>query len=106
MTMGQVRRQSVGIVEDAKSQASLGRRLRVLGPAAANLRKRVVGLGPDDLVFTFIDGRVGRSEVAHGTPTVSGRGSLSCANWRAWVNASPRRTGCDTLTSPCATRQS
>lgn len=68
VTMGQVRRQSVGIVEDAKSQASLGRRLRVLGPSADNLRRRIVGLAPDDLVFTFVDGRLGRTEVRAWNP--------------------------------------
>ena len=32
------------------------RRLRVLGPGVAVLRRRVVGKAPDDLVFTFKDG--------------------------------------------------
>lgn len=59
VTMGQVLRRHEGVVTDAKSAASLGRRLRVLGPGAAVLRRRIVGLGPNDFVFTFTDARPG-----------------------------------------------
>lgn len=59
VTMHQVRRRGVGITAGGKSEASVGRRLRVLGPAVGMLRRRIVGLGLDDLVFTFADGRPG-----------------------------------------------
>jgi len=59
VTMEQVRRRSVGVVKGGKSDASVGRRLRVLGPGADVLRRRIVGLAPHDLVFTFKDGRPG-----------------------------------------------
>ena len=59
VSMHQVRRRGVGIVAGGKSEASIGRRLRVLGPGASALRRRIVGLGPEDLVFTFADGRPG-----------------------------------------------
>ncbi len=58
VNMERVLRRQVGIVEDGKSHAAF-RRLRVIGPAEAMLRRRLVGLGPDDLVFTFADGRPG-----------------------------------------------
>ncbi len=51
VTMERVWRREVGFVEDAKSDAGL-RRLRVLGDAVGVLRRRLVGLGPADLVFT------------------------------------------------------
>lgn len=51
VTMSRVWRREVGYVEDAKSEAGL-RRLRVLGDAVGVLRRRLVGLGPSDLVFT------------------------------------------------------
>lgn len=56
VTMSRVWRREVGFVVDAKSEAGL-RRLRVLGDAVAVLRRRVVGLGPADLVFTSGRGR-------------------------------------------------
>lgn len=57
VTMNRVWRREVGYVDDdGKSVASL-RRLRVLGPAVAVLRRRVVGKGPVDLVFTTKNGR-------------------------------------------------
>lgn len=56
--MRQVLRRGAGIVQDGKSQASM-RRLRVLGPAVQVIRRRVAGLGPNDYVFTFADGRPG-----------------------------------------------
>lgn len=59
VTMHQVRRRGVGITAGGKSEASVGRRLRVLGPGAQVLRRRLVSLGHDDLVFTFADGRPG-----------------------------------------------
>ncbi len=58
VTMERVVRRGVGIAEGGKSHAAM-RRLRVLGPAAPMLRRRLVGLGPSDLVFTFADGRPG-----------------------------------------------
>lgn len=59
VTMHQVLRRGVGITQGGKSDASVGRRLRVIGPGADVLRRRIVGLGPTDLVFTFADGRPG-----------------------------------------------
>lgn len=56
VTMGRVWRREAGFVESAKSSAGF-RRLRVLGPAVGVLRRRVVGLGPADLVFTTAKGR-------------------------------------------------
>lgn len=60
--MRQVLRREVGIVEDGKSAAAM-RRLRVLGPAVTIVRRRLVGLGPNDFVFTFRDGRPGVNKV-------------------------------------------
>ncbi len=51
VTMGRVWRREVGFVESAKSDAGM-RRLRVLGPGVPVLRRRLVGLGMGDLVFT------------------------------------------------------
>lgn len=50
LTMGQVFRRGEGIVPDGKTEAAT-RTLRVLGPGAAALRRRVVGRGWNDLVF-------------------------------------------------------
>jgi integrase len=58
VTMERVLRRRVGVVEGGKSSAAM-RRLRVLGPAVPMLRRRLVGLGPGDFVFTFADGRPG-----------------------------------------------
>jgi integrase len=58
VNMERVVRRRVGLTEGGKSTAAM-RRLRVLGPAAPMLRRRLVGLGPGDLVFTFADGRPG-----------------------------------------------
>lgn len=58
VSMERVVRRRVGITEGGKSHAAM-RRLRVLGPAAPMLRRRMVGLAPGDLVFTFADGRPG-----------------------------------------------
>lgn len=55
VTMSRVWRREVGFVESAKSSAGM-RRLRVLGPGAAAVRRRMVGLGPADLVFTTARG--------------------------------------------------
>lgn len=55
VTMSRVWRRDVGFVDDAKSWAGL-RRLRVLGDGVGVLRRRVVGLGPGDLVFTTAKG--------------------------------------------------
>jgi integrase len=49
--MTHVNRKGEGIVEGAKSQAGL-RRIRMLPDCAAVLRRRMVGKGPNDLVFT------------------------------------------------------
>lgn len=56
--MQRVLRRGVGYTAGGKSDAAM-RRLRVLGPAVAVLRRRLVGLGPGDFVFTFADGRPG-----------------------------------------------
>lgn len=69
VAMGRVHRRGVGFTEGAKSEASYGRRLRVVGPAAGVLRRRVVGLGPGDLVFTFTDGRPGVTRSGPWNPT-------------------------------------
>lgn len=58
VTMERVVRRRVGLTEGGKSHAAM-RRLRVLGPAAGMLQRRLVGLAPSDLVFTFADGRPG-----------------------------------------------
>lgn len=58
VNMERVIRRRVGLIEGGKSPAAM-RRLRVLGPAVPMLRRRLVGLGPGDLVFTFADGRPG-----------------------------------------------
>lgn len=50
LTMGQVFRRSEGIVQDGKTEAAM-RSLRVLGPGAPTLARRMVGRGWDDLVF-------------------------------------------------------
>jgi len=55
VTMGRVWRREAGFVESAKSAAGY-RRLRVLGSAVGVLRRRVIGLGPADLVFTTKNG--------------------------------------------------
>ena len=54
-TMGRVWRREVGFVESAKSDAGM-RRLRVLGPGVAVVRRRVIGKGVGDLVFTTDNG--------------------------------------------------
>lgn len=59
VTMDRVHRRGVGWTDGGKSEASVGRRLRILGPAVAVVRRRLVGLGPDDFLFTFADGRPG-----------------------------------------------
>lgn len=58
VNMERVVRRRVGLTEGGKSAAAM-RRLRVMGPAAPMLRRRLIGLGPNDLVFTFTDGRPG-----------------------------------------------
>lgn len=57
VTMDRVQRRLVGFTEGGKSTASIGRRLRVLGPAVGVLRRRMVGLGMNDLVFTYHNAR-------------------------------------------------
>lgn len=56
VTMSRVWRREVGFTDGGKSDAAF-RRLRVLGPAAPMLRRRVVGLAPGDLVLTTAAGR-------------------------------------------------
>lgn len=51
VTMTRVLRKGEGIVEGAKSEAGV-RRIRMLPDCAAMLRRRMVGKGPSDLVFT------------------------------------------------------
>lgn len=55
VTMERVWRREAGFVESAKSAAGY-RRLRVIGSAVPVIRRRVVGLGPADLVFTTKSG--------------------------------------------------
>jgi site-specific recombinase XerD len=58
VTLSQVSRRTTtgyAIVADAKSQAGL-RRVRLIGESVAVVRRRIVGLGPDDLVFTTPNG--------------------------------------------------
>lgn len=52
VTMTHVNRKGEGVVEGAKSEASEGRRIRMLPECAAMLRRRMAGLGPHDYVFT------------------------------------------------------
>jgi len=58
VNMERVLRRGVGFTAGGKSDAAM-RRLEVLGPAVAMIRRRMVGLGPDDFLFTFADGRPG-----------------------------------------------
>lgn len=51
VSMTHVNRKGEGVVEGSKSEAGL-RRIRMLPEAAAMLRRRMVGKGPNDLVFT------------------------------------------------------
>lgn len=59
VAMDRVYRPGQGLVEDAKSSASFQRRLRILGPGADVVARRIVGKGMHDPVFTFVDGRPG-----------------------------------------------
>ena len=52
VTMTHVNRKGEGVVEGAKSEASEGRRIRMLEDCAAMLRRRMIGIGPRDCVFT------------------------------------------------------
>jgi integrase len=58
VNMDRVLRRGVGFTEGGKSDAAM-RRIQVLGPAVAMIRRRLVGLGPNDFLFTFADGRPG-----------------------------------------------
>lgn len=51
VAMTHVNRKGEGVVEGAKSEAGL-RRIRMLPECAAMMRRRMVGKGPNDLVFT------------------------------------------------------
>lgn len=53
VTMEGVIREREGRVDGAKTDASLGRRLEVLGVGADAVRRRMTGLKPKDYVFTF-----------------------------------------------------
>ena len=66
VSMDRVHRRMVGFTEGGKSEASEGRRLRVLGPAIGIVRRRMFDedgkpKSPGDLMFTFQDGRPGAS---------------------------------------------
>lgn len=82
VSMDNVHRRLVGFTEGGKSEASEGRRLRIVGPAIKVLRRRMVGLGPGDLVFTFKDGRPGVNRVGPWNPT-----SFRDRRWKALVEA-------------------
>ena len=58
VSMERVLRRQVGMIEGGKSSAAM-RRLRVLGPGVAVVRRLMIGKGPGDLLFTFADGRPG-----------------------------------------------
>ena len=58
VNMERVLRRGVGFTDGGKSDAAM-RRVEVLGPAVQMIRRRVVGLGPSDFLFTFADGRPG-----------------------------------------------
>lgn len=51
VSMGQVQRKGVGVVVGAKSAAGM-RRIDVLPECARMIRRRIIGKGPTDLVFT------------------------------------------------------
>lgn len=74
-TMSSVYRRSEGVVEDGKTEAA-GRRLRVLGPGAPVLARRVVGRGVNELVFPHPNPGRGRGQ-ARGPD-----GSPISAPWR------------------------
>lgn len=57
-TVDQVNRKGEGIVSGAKSDAGL-RRMRMLPECTRMLRRRLVGLGPNDLVFTNSQSPIG-----------------------------------------------
>lgn len=66
VSMNRVHRTAVGYIEGGKSQAAIGRRLRIEGPAVGIVRRRLLTGGPDgkplkptDHVFTFKDARPG-----------------------------------------------
>lgn len=63
VSMGSVHRRLVGFTEGGKSDASEGRRLRIVGPAAQVLRRRIVSKAPGDLVFTYTDARHTKKEL-------------------------------------------
>lgn len=58
VNMERVLRRGVGFTEGGKSDAAM-RRIEVLGPAVQMIRRRMIGLGPSDFLFTFADGRPG-----------------------------------------------
>lgn len=87
VSMDNVHRRLIGFTEGGKSEASEGRRLRVVGPAAAMLRRRLLSGGPDgkplaagDLVFTFKDGRPGVNRRGPWNPA-----SFRDRRWKALV---------------------
>lgn len=82
VSMDRVHRRLVGFTEGGKSEAAEGRRLRIVGPAVGVLRRRVIGKGPSDLVFTFKDGRPGVDRVGPWNPT-----SFRDRRWKALVAA-------------------
>ncbi|MFJ9387771.1 tyrosine-type recombinase/integrase [Nocardioides sp. NPDC101246] len=82
VTMDRVHRRGVGFTEGGKSEAAIGRRLRVVGPAVHVIRRRVVGKAPGDLVFTFKDGRPGVNREGPWNPT-----SFRDRRWKRLVAA-------------------
>lgn len=88
VSMDRVHRRGVGFTEGGKSEASEGRRLRIVGPAVGVLRRRLFDQGgkrlaPGDLVFTFKDGRPGvKREGLPWNPT-----SFRDRRWKALVAA-------------------
>ena len=58
VNMERVLRRGVGFTDGGKSEAAM-RRIEVIGPAVPMIRRRMVGLGQQDFLFTFADGRPG-----------------------------------------------
>ncbi len=87
VSMDTVHRRLVGFTEGGKSEASEGRRLRIVGPAGGMLRRRLLTGGqdgkplkPGDFVFTFKDGRPGVNRRGPWNPA-----SFRDRRWKALV---------------------
>lgn len=85
VTMDQVDRRMMGLVQDGKSDASLGRRLRVVGPGEEVLIRRVQGLKPGELVFTGLFGRKDRPHLQE--RRIWTQATLRDRRWKALVEA-------------------